>query len=236
MGRRATVSLARLSSSSTAYLYGRMTSTRRYGTTTITIPNMYRNTPLAFPAPRCACSAHLASASLRRLPFPQRVHRVHAHSRPPTAPTPRTVSIYAIVAVYHLSCLGPRHPVHGYGVLNPESGWGPDGSGGVGCYVCVQPLARRGGRRREKYGMGRGAMEAPARRSDAEPRRRALALGGRRGVPWGSGCGGSLCVSPGGGGRGVYMCVCGGAVARLLRPPTTLGFHHIAFSHLSTHS
>ncbi|KAJ7460403.1 hypothetical protein B0H11DRAFT_1924000 [Mycena galericulata] len=62
-------------------------------------------------------------------------------------------------------------PTHGYCVSNPESGWGPDGSGGVGGSACGHALARRGVRRREKYGMGRGGMEALARRSGAEPRR-----------------------------------------------------------------
>jgi hypothetical protein len=82
--------------------------------------------------------------------------------------------------------------------------------------------------------MGRGAMEAPARRSGAEPRRTGLVRGGRRGVSWGSDVG-----DPRASRLGVAdtECTCvWGAVALLLRPPTTLGFHHIVFSHLSTHS
>ncbi|KAJ7821625.1 hypothetical protein B0H14DRAFT_3733664 [Mycena olivaceomarginata] len=61
----------------------------RCGTTT-TIPDVYNNTPLARPAPRACAAHHLASTSLRRLPFPLRVRRVHPHFQPPTAPTPRT--------------------------------------------------------------------------------------------------------------------------------------------------
>ncbi|KAJ7786824.1 hypothetical protein B0H14DRAFT_2630153 [Mycena olivaceomarginata] len=41
------------------------------------------------------------------------------------------------------------------------------------------PSSAFGGRSRKKNGMGRGAMQAPARRSGAEPRRKKLALGGR---------------------------------------------------------
>jgi hypothetical protein len=167
-GRCATVSLARLSSLVTAYLYGRMTGMGRYGTTTITIPNVYHNTPLALPTPcRHACTAYLASASLCRLPFTQWVDVVHPHSRPPTALTPCTVSTYAIVAVYCLSCLAPAIPrtIMVFRIQNlngaqmDQEVWG--------CYACVQALACRSGRRREQYGMGGGAMEVPARCSGA---------------------------------------------------------------------
>jgi hypothetical protein len=164
MGRRATVSLARLSSSATAYLSGRMTGTRRMGRR----PFPTRIAILPSPTPHPAAPAPPISLLHHCATFPFRSGcAASTHSRPPTAPTPRTVSTYAIVAVYRLSCLGPRHPVHGYGVSNPESEWGADGLGGVGCYARVQALARRGGRRRRKCGMGRGAMEAPARRSGA---------------------------------------------------------------------
>ncbi|KAJ7845129.1 hypothetical protein B0H14DRAFT_981274 [Mycena olivaceomarginata] len=150
----------------------------------------------------------------RHLPFPQRVRRVHPHSRPPTAPTPRTVSTYAIVPYTVSAAWAPAIPrtIVAFRIRNLNGAqmdrevWG--------CYACVQGLARRGGRRREQYGMGRGAMEAPARRSGAEPRRTGRVLGGTCGARWGSGCGRSSCVSPEGGGCRVYMCVgCSRALA-----------------------
>jgi hypothetical protein len=144
-----------------------------------TVPDVYHNTFLACPPPR-VCAAHIASASLHRLLVPLRV--------------PRTRICIAIVAFYRLSCLGPRRPrrvprpgvgsrmQHLDGVQMDREVWG--GS------ACVQALARRGGRRRKKNGLGSGAMEAPARRSGAEPCRTKRARRKVRG-------GGSWCVSRG---------------------------------------
>ncbi|KAJ7436177.1 hypothetical protein B0H11DRAFT_2207299 [Mycena galericulata] len=134
---------------------------------TTMVPDVYRNTPpalaLAFPAP-CACAAHLASASLHHLPFLLRVRRVHLHSRPPTAPTLHLVSEYTIVAGYHLSYPGPAIRDE-HGVLNPECGRGPDGSGGVGLQAAVGE-----GRRKTGWGEERWRRARPARRAGAEPR------------------------------------------------------------------
>ncbi|KAJ7342906.1 hypothetical protein DFH08DRAFT_811243 [Mycena albidolilacea] len=73
--------------------------------------------------------------------------------------------------VYH----NTPSPAHGHSVSNAESGWGPDGSGVVGRLRVRAGPRRHGGRRRKNDGMGRGAMETPARRSGRMKR----ALGGR---------------------------------------------------------
>ncbi|KAJ7895604.1 hypothetical protein B0H14DRAFT_2681060 [Mycena olivaceomarginata] len=130
----------------------------------------------------CAASTHILDLPLLRLPAPY-----HTRSLPYTVSAARAPAIPRTVTVFRIQNLN--------GAQMDREVWG--------CCACVQALARRGGRWREKYGMGRGAMEALARRSGAEPRRTGLVLGGRRGARWGSGCGGCLCVSPGGGGCGV---------------------------------
>ncbi|KAJ7836448.1 hypothetical protein B0H14DRAFT_3460664 [Mycena olivaceomarginata] len=139
--------LAHLSSSATAYLYGGMTGTRRYDHS----QRVSQYSPRPPRTPPC----------LRR---PSRLRITAPPSLSAAAPTPRTVSTYAIVAVYRRSCLGPATPrtVMAFRIQNLN---GAQMDREVrGCYACVQALARRGGRKGEKYGTGRGAMEAPARR------------------------------------------------------------------------
>lgn len=77
----------------------------------------------------------------------------------------------------------------------------------------MQALVRCGGRSRKKIRMGRGAVEAPARRS------------GREGVGWGI-----LVRLVGWQMRSLHAC--GGAVALLLWPPTTLGITSHFFIYL----
>jgi hypothetical protein len=59
-------------------------------------------------------------------------------------------------------------PAHGYDVLNPESGWGPAGSGGAGrLRVRADPRPPRWEKKEEQRD-GERSDGAPARRSDAE--------------------------------------------------------------------
>jgi hypothetical protein len=73
MGRRATVSLARLLLGDSVSLWQDDWYETLWDDDHSQCVSQYS---LALPAPRRACAAHLASASLRRLPFPQRVRRV----------------------------------------------------------------------------------------------------------------------------------------------------------------
>ncbi|KAJ7758885.1 hypothetical protein B0H14DRAFT_2634592 [Mycena olivaceomarginata] len=174
-----------------------------YGMTTV--PDVYHNTLLA---PR-VCAAHLASASLHHLPVLLRTPHPYLHTRSCRLPS---------------QLPGPPPSRARLWRFESRIWMGSRWIGRCGLLRCVQALARRGWRRKNS-GVGRGAMEAPTRRSGAEPRRTKLALGGRCGVgdPGVSRVGSRM--------RSVY--VCGGAVVLLLWPPTTLGSHHIAFFHLS---
>ncbi|KAJ7836440.1 hypothetical protein B0H14DRAFT_2793851, partial [Mycena olivaceomarginata] len=100
----------------------------------------------------CAASTHILGLPLLRLSAPY----LHARSLPYTVSAAWAPAIPRTVLAFRIQDLD--------GAQMDWEVWG--------CYACVQALARRGGRRRERYGMGRGAMEAPARRSGAEPRRR----------------------------------------------------------------
>jgi hypothetical protein len=184
-----------------------------------TAVNVYRNTPspaqhsasappISLP-PHCTTFSSTAGA-LRPPTFSTSHGSASPHSYLQTRSLPSTLSAAWAPAIRD-----------GYGVLNPESDGVQIDREVWGGSAYVQALPRHGGRRMKNNGMGREAVEVPARRSRAEPPRTKLALGGRCGVgdPGASRVGWRM--------RGVH--VCGGGVAPLLWSPTTLGSHHIAF-------
>jgi hypothetical protein len=138
MGRRAIVSLARLSSSATAYLYGRMIGTRRHGTAAV--PNAYRNIPLTLSAPRRACAAHLASASLATFPFRSGGAACTHILDLPLLRLPAPY-LHMRSLPYTVSGLGPAIP-RAVMVFRIQNLNGAQMDREVwGCYACVQALA-----------------------------------------------------------------------------------------------
>jgi hypothetical protein len=136
---------------------------------TTTASDVYRNTPS--PAP------HPASVPPISLPL-------HCTTFPSTAGAPRPPTFSAPTRSTRICRRGRcRLPSQLPGPRYPRRVWCFDPDGEVwGGSACVQALPRHSGRRRKNNGMGRRAMEAPARCSRAEPHRMKLALGGRFGV------------------------------------------------------